>query len=204
MVPSYTFPSHQIKPLFYWPDLTFFPVLAAVMFSRMAVEEIILDRPFLFLIQHKSTGKTPSAKSQYLTTPVEWAGQTPHAFRCVFRCRSLHGSLQPTGTSVIFMMNCCRPTVWDSCCSEPRVKDPTQDLQDSEDSTTPPSFPHEQQLKGHLFNTDWDFDESLFVYCYLFIWRFIFQKKNMKERNFKRTKCWHWFPNLYRWCLTKL
>lgn len=29
---------------------------AAVMFSRMAVEEITLDRPFLFLIQHKLTG----------------------------------------------------------------------------------------------------------------------------------------------------
>ncbi|KAM3842686.1 plasminogen activator inhibitor 1 [Diretmus argenteus] len=29
---------------------------AAVMFSRMAVEEITLDRPFLFLIQHKSSG----------------------------------------------------------------------------------------------------------------------------------------------------
>ncbi|XP_070849490.1 plasminogen activator inhibitor 1 [Chaetodon trifascialis] len=29
---------------------------AAVMFSRMAVEEITLDRPFLFLIQHKNTG----------------------------------------------------------------------------------------------------------------------------------------------------
>ncbi|XP_067435920.1 plasminogen activator inhibitor 1 [Thunnus thynnus] len=29
---------------------------AAVMFSRMAVEEITLDRPFLFLIQHKHTG----------------------------------------------------------------------------------------------------------------------------------------------------
>ncbi|XP_042368485.1 plasminogen activator inhibitor 1 [Plectropomus leopardus] len=29
---------------------------AAVMFSRMAVEEITLDRPFLFLIQHKPTG----------------------------------------------------------------------------------------------------------------------------------------------------
>ncbi|TWW63690.1 plasminogen activator inhibitor 1 [Takifugu flavidus] len=29
---------------------------AAVMFSRMAVEEIALDRPFLFLIQHKPTG----------------------------------------------------------------------------------------------------------------------------------------------------
>uniref|UniRef100_A0A3B4FV98 Plasminogen activator inhibitor 1 n=1 Tax=Pundamilia nyererei TaxID=303518 RepID=A0A3B4FV98_9CICH len=29
---------------------------AAVLFSRMAVEEIILDRPFLFLIQHKLTG----------------------------------------------------------------------------------------------------------------------------------------------------
>ncbi|XP_029931447.1 plasminogen activator inhibitor 1 [Myripristis murdjan] len=29
---------------------------AAVMFSRMAVEEITLDRPFLFLIQHKATG----------------------------------------------------------------------------------------------------------------------------------------------------
>uniref|UniRef100_A0A671XPC9 Plasminogen activator inhibitor 1 n=2 Tax=Sparus aurata TaxID=8175 RepID=A0A671XPC9_SPAAU len=29
---------------------------AAVMFSRMAVEEITLDRPFLFLIQHKGTG----------------------------------------------------------------------------------------------------------------------------------------------------
>ncbi|XP_044040717.1 plasminogen activator inhibitor 1 isoform X2 [Siniperca chuatsi] len=29
---------------------------AAVMFSRMAVEEIILDRPFLFLVQHKHTG----------------------------------------------------------------------------------------------------------------------------------------------------
>ncbi|XP_041740695.2 plasminogen activator inhibitor 1 [Coregonus clupeaformis] len=29
---------------------------AAIMFSRMAVEEITLDRPFLFLIQHKSTG----------------------------------------------------------------------------------------------------------------------------------------------------
>ncbi|XP_028996521.1 plasminogen activator inhibitor 1 [Betta splendens] len=29
---------------------------AAVMFSRMAVEEIILDRPFLFIIQHKQTG----------------------------------------------------------------------------------------------------------------------------------------------------
>lgn len=29
---------------------------AAVMFSRMAVEEIILDRPFIFLIQHKHTG----------------------------------------------------------------------------------------------------------------------------------------------------
>ncbi|KAJ8007729.1 hypothetical protein DPEC_G00097230 [Dallia pectoralis] len=28
----------------------------AVMFSRMAVQEITLDRPFLFLIQHKSTG----------------------------------------------------------------------------------------------------------------------------------------------------
>ncbi|XP_034413406.1 plasminogen activator inhibitor 1 [Cyclopterus lumpus] len=28
----------------------------AVMFSRMAVEEITLDRPFLFLIQHKQTG----------------------------------------------------------------------------------------------------------------------------------------------------
>lgn len=28
------------------------------MFSRMAVEEIILDRPFLFLIQHKHTGTT--------------------------------------------------------------------------------------------------------------------------------------------------
>ncbi|KAM4537356.1 plasminogen activator inhibitor 1 [Odontesthes bonariensis] len=29
---------------------------AAIMFSRMAVEEITLDRPFLFLIQHKHTG----------------------------------------------------------------------------------------------------------------------------------------------------
>ncbi|XP_071369324.1 plasminogen activator inhibitor 1 [Centroberyx affinis] len=29
---------------------------AAVLFSRMAVEEITLDRPFLFLIQHKATG----------------------------------------------------------------------------------------------------------------------------------------------------
>ncbi|KAM9836481.1 plasminogen activator inhibitor 1 [Aulostomus maculatus] len=29
---------------------------AAVMFSRMAVEELTLDRPFLFLIQHKPTG----------------------------------------------------------------------------------------------------------------------------------------------------
>ncbi|XP_036404808.1 plasminogen activator inhibitor 1 [Megalops cyprinoides] len=29
---------------------------AAVIFSRMAVEEITLDRPFLFLIQHKPTG----------------------------------------------------------------------------------------------------------------------------------------------------
>ncbi|XP_075896624.1 plasminogen activator inhibitor 1 [Nelusetta ayraudi] len=29
---------------------------AAVMFSRMAVEEITLDRPFLFFIQHKPTG----------------------------------------------------------------------------------------------------------------------------------------------------
>ncbi|KAL0970015.1 hypothetical protein UPYG_G00235950 [Umbra pygmaea] len=29
---------------------------AAVMFSRMAVQEITMDRPFLFLIQHKSTG----------------------------------------------------------------------------------------------------------------------------------------------------
>ncbi|XP_070710709.1 plasminogen activator inhibitor 1 [Pempheris klunzingeri] len=29
---------------------------AAVMFSRMAVEEITLNRPFLFLIQHKQTG----------------------------------------------------------------------------------------------------------------------------------------------------
>ncbi|KAJ8416804.1 hypothetical protein AAFF_G00326820 [Aldrovandia affinis] len=29
---------------------------AAVIFSRMAVEEIVLDRPFLFLIQHKPTG----------------------------------------------------------------------------------------------------------------------------------------------------
>ncbi|XP_077400944.1 plasminogen activator inhibitor 1 [Vanacampus margaritifer] len=29
---------------------------AAVMFSRMAVEELTLDRPFLFLIQHKYTG----------------------------------------------------------------------------------------------------------------------------------------------------
>lgn len=29
---------------------------AAVMFSRMAVEEITLDRPFLFLIQHKHSG----------------------------------------------------------------------------------------------------------------------------------------------------
>ncbi|KAK2852105.1 hypothetical protein Q5P01_008381 [Channa striata] len=29
---------------------------ATVMFSRMAVEEITLDRPFLFLIQHKDTG----------------------------------------------------------------------------------------------------------------------------------------------------
>ncbi|CAB1351427.1 unnamed protein product, partial [Coregonus sp. 'balchen'] len=33
---------------------------AAIMFSRMAVEEITLDRPFLFLIQHKSTGEFPS------------------------------------------------------------------------------------------------------------------------------------------------
>ncbi|XP_029522302.1 plasminogen activator inhibitor 1 [Oncorhynchus nerka] len=29
---------------------------AAIMFSRMAIEEITMDRPFLFLIQHKSTG----------------------------------------------------------------------------------------------------------------------------------------------------
>lgn len=29
---------------------------AAIMFSRMAVEEITLDRPFVFLIQHKATG----------------------------------------------------------------------------------------------------------------------------------------------------
>lgn len=29
---------------------------AAVMFSRMAVEEITFDRPFLFFIQHKPTG----------------------------------------------------------------------------------------------------------------------------------------------------
>lgn len=29
---------------------------AAVMFSRMAVEEITLDRPFIFLVQHKHTG----------------------------------------------------------------------------------------------------------------------------------------------------
>ncbi|XP_020792143.2 plasminogen activator inhibitor 1 [Boleophthalmus pectinirostris] len=29
---------------------------AAVMFSRMAVEEITLDRPFLFMVQHKHTG----------------------------------------------------------------------------------------------------------------------------------------------------
>uniref|UniRef100_A0AAZ3Q2S3 Plasminogen activator inhibitor 1 n=1 Tax=Oncorhynchus tshawytscha TaxID=74940 RepID=A0AAZ3Q2S3_ONCTS len=32
---------------------------AAIMFSRMAIEEITLDRPFLFLIQHKSTGEFP-------------------------------------------------------------------------------------------------------------------------------------------------
>lgn len=38
------------------PPFFFIVLLAAVMFSRMAVEEIILDRPFLFLIQHKLTG----------------------------------------------------------------------------------------------------------------------------------------------------
>lgn len=37
----------------------FFSLLAAVMFSRMAVQEITLDRPFLFLIQHKQTGNSP-------------------------------------------------------------------------------------------------------------------------------------------------
>lgn len=31
--------------------------VAAIIFSRMAVEEITLDRPFLFLIQHKPTGE---------------------------------------------------------------------------------------------------------------------------------------------------
>lgn len=38
------------------PPFFFIVLLAAVMFSRMAVEEIVLDRPFLFLIQHKLTG----------------------------------------------------------------------------------------------------------------------------------------------------
>lgn len=31
--------------------------LAAVIYSRMAVEEITLDRPFYFLIQHQPTGQ---------------------------------------------------------------------------------------------------------------------------------------------------
>lgn len=30
---------------------------AAIIYSRMAVEEITLDRPFYFLVQHKPTGQ---------------------------------------------------------------------------------------------------------------------------------------------------
>lgn len=53
------------------------PLLAAVMFSRMAVEEITLDRPFLFLIQHKSTGNALVAfnlKSHFFFPPMAFNG----------------------------------------------------------------------------------------------------------------------------------
>lgn len=44
------------------------------MFSRMAVEEIALDRPFLFLIQHKPTGDAFILQLDYcFPKPTVWA-----------------------------------------------------------------------------------------------------------------------------------
>lgn len=144
------------------------PVLAAVMFSRMAVEEITLDRPFLFLIQHKATGKTPE---HYLRTePHPPSVSVLHALCCVFRCCSLHGSLQPSRTPMIFTMLCCRPTVWDSCCSELMFR-------------TRHKTPRIRLPRVFLMNKSWNhicstLTETLTRVCLftvnLFIWSFIF------------------------------
>lgn len=51
--------------------------VAAIIFSRMAVEEITLDRPFLFLIKHKHTGELSCS----LSLPLIWP---PPNLSCLF------------------------------------------------------------------------------------------------------------------------
>lgn len=81
-----------------------FTLSAAVMFSRMAVEEITLDRPFLFLIQHKHTGKT-LLMSKLSEIPCSKLGvcvcDVSNTFLPVFRYTSVHGPVQPASTAII-------------------------------------------------------------------------------------------------------
>lgn len=74
---------------------------AAVMFSRMAVEEITLDRPFLFFIQHKPTGSALLIfnLSECLYKKMSIFSIIPFSFVC--RYTSVHGSVQPSSAVVI-------------------------------------------------------------------------------------------------------
>lgn len=90
----------DLKPYTADTDLIpLFPLVAAIMFSRMAVEEITLDRPFLFLIQHKHTGNTPynfNKKSHFTGQQTNF--QIWLFF--IFRCRSVRRSVQPPSETI--------------------------------------------------------------------------------------------------------
>lgn len=76
---------------------------AAVMFSRMAVEEITLDRPFLFFIQHKPTGSALLIfnLSECLYNNVYLYNFSMTSFSFVCRYTSVHGPVQPSSAAVI-------------------------------------------------------------------------------------------------------
>lgn len=68
------------------------------MFSRMAVEEITLDRPFIFLIQHKQTGTLLSALHNICS--ICWAQWLMFLYDC--RSCSVHGPVQPASTLTLW------------------------------------------------------------------------------------------------------